>query len=149
MKDMYYLSGTTIMTMLLQQIACQQQLIEAQQQIIESQRENAKIQRKLDKMKPSTPKDKDIFWHLVSDGLSSHEAATCDDLITVLQFDEWINKFGAKHIKPYVNPKVYNECLNQMSRGLPQRIAQLRTQKERSSSDVGHLPTSGNGKKSA
>ena len=60
----------------------------------------------------------------------SKEAARSDNLETVLRFRDWNIEFAKKYIKPYVNPKVYSECLNQMTRGLSERIAQLKTERE-------------------
>lgn len=112
------LNDKVLTALLVQQAILQQQLIEAQQEIIA-------LHRKIDRMTPKKAKDKNIFWHLVSDGLSSVEAAKSTDPITVRQFRDWIVKFARKHIKPYVNDKVYGECLNQMTRGLAERVADL------------------------
>lgn len=111
-------------------ICLQQQLIETQQELLKAQKQIIALQRKLDKKTPKTPKDTDVFWHLVSDGVLSTEAANSDDLLTLMQFYEWIVNFAKKHIRPYVNPKVYGECLNQMTRGLNLRIAMLETKEE-------------------
>lgn len=81
-------------------------------------------------MTPKEPKDKDVIWHLHSEGLTSMEAANSKDLDTLRYFQNWIIAFANKHIKPYVHPKVYSECLNQMTRGLPERIAKQQTLKD-------------------
>jgi hypothetical protein len=46
------------------------------------------------------------------------------------RFRDWNGKFAQQFIKPYVNAKVYGECLNQMTRGLSERIAKQDTLKE-------------------
>jgi hypothetical protein len=111
-------------------IALQQQLIETQKELMKAQKQIITLQKKLDKRTPKTPKDTDIFWHVVSDGLLSMEAANSDDLVTLKQFYDWNVNFAKKHIRPYVNPKVYGECLNQMTRGLADRISSLETEAE-------------------
>lgn len=108
-------------------VALQQQLIDAQQKLLEAQREIISLQKIVRKMTPKHVKDTDVFWHLNSDGVSSLAAANSDDLLTVNQFQKWITDFAKKQIKPYVNPKVYGECLSQMTRGLPERSATLQT----------------------
>jgi hypothetical protein len=111
-------------------ISLQQQLIETQQELLKAQKQIISLQKKLDKKSPPNPKDKDVFWHLMSDGVLSTEAAKSDDLVTLKQFYDWNVKFARNHIRPYVNPKVYGECLNQMTRGLGERISALETQEE-------------------
>ncbi len=125
MNPVYYLNSKMLSVFLLQQLALQQELIATQQQLIEAQQENIALQRRIDKMTPKKPKDKDIFWHLVSDGISSTDAANSTDPITVRQFRDWNVNFAKKFIKPFVNDKVYGECLNQMTRGLAERMADL------------------------
>ncbi len=125
MKDMHYISSAGMVTILLQQLAMQQQLIETQQKLIEVQKQNAALERKINSLTPKTPKDASVFWHLNSDGVSSEEAARSNDLITVTQFYEWVRNFGKKYIRPYVNPKVYTECMNQMTRGLAHHMTVL------------------------
>lgn len=127
-------------------VALQQQLIETQQELLKAQKQIISLHKKLDRKTPKNPKDKDVFWHLVSDGLLSTDAANSDDLVTLRQFYEWNVNFAKKHIRPYVNPKVYGECLNQMTRGLGQRIAELQTKEELRIRDNGHSVSS-NGKK--
>ncbi len=119
-------------------IALQQQLIETQQELLKAQKQIIALQKQLNKRMPKDPKDKDIFWHLVSDGLLSTEAATSDDLLTLKQFYDWNVNFAKKHIRPYVNPKVYGECLNQMTRGLGERISALQTKEELRLRNNGH-----------
>lgn len=104
------------------QIALQQQLIDAQQKIIE-------LQQELSEKTPANPDDNDVFWHIASGGIMSQEAATSDDLAVVRQFQQWNIDFAKKYIKPYVNPKVFSECLNQMTRGLNERIAEIERKK--------------------
>lgn len=101
----------------------QQQLIEAQQKIIE-------LHNRIDKMTPKHASDDEIIWHVASNGMMSDEAANSDDLATVKRFRDWNVSFAKKHIKPYVNPTVYGECLNQMTRGLATRIAELESKED-------------------
>lgn len=110
--------------LLLQQIALQKQLIEAQQKIIA-------LQEQVDRLTPKNAPDEEIHWHIASEGVSSVDAAASDDLQTVKRFRDWNVSFAKKFIKPYVNPKVYGECLNQMTRGLSTRIAELETRQQR------------------
>lgn len=146
MGAMCYVSNTAISLIMLQQMALQQQLIDTQQQLVESQKQVVALQKKLDRKKPKTPKDEDVFWHIASGGMLSTEAANSQDLITVRKFQEWNIKFAEKYIKPYVDPKVYSECVTQMTRGLPERAASLQTRNELLFMQVGELPSSGNGK---
>lgn len=85
--------------------------------------------KQLEAVKPVIPADKDCFWH-VATGTLSIDAANSDDLELLLTFQRWLNDFAYTYIKPYVASNVYAEILNQMSRGLPERIALLKTQKE-------------------
>ena|SRR5437762_11962130 len=140
MEQMYYLNSAAINSLALQQMALQQQLIETQQQLIESQKQVISLQRKLDKKTPKNPKDKDVFWHIASHGMMSVEAATSKDLATVRRFEEWNVRFTERHIKPYVSPKVFSECVNQMTRGLPEHIAALEIREEMRVPDNGHVP---------
>jgi hypothetical protein len=121
MKRFYYLPFEMIYAWLFRQSALQQELIEAQQQIIE-------LQKKIDKLTPKNPSDKQTYWH-ISSGMLSDEAANSDDIVTVRKFQKWNINFAKKYIKPYVSPKVFAECLNQMTRGLPERIGELETKK--------------------
>ncbi len=121
-------------------LALQKKLIETQQELLKAQKEIISLQKKLNRTTPRNPKDKDVFWHLVSDGLLSTDAANSDDPMTLRQFYEWNVNFAKKHIRPYVSPKVYGECLNQMTRGLGDRIAALETQNELRSRGNGHNP---------
>ncbi len=119
-------------------IALQQELVETQRELLKTQKQVIALQKKLEKKMPKNPKDKDIFWHLASDGVRSIEAANSDDLLTLKQFYEWNLNFARKHIRPYVNPKVFGECLNQMTRGLGERISALETKQELQSRGYGY-----------
>jgi multidrug efflux pump subunit AcrA (membrane-fusion protein) len=145
MAEINYLNGVATNALLLEKMALQQELIEtqrklieAQKQALEAQKQALSLQKKLNKLTPKNPKDEDVFWHIASQGVRSLEAAQSDDLATVQRFGHWIDKFGEKYIKPHVSPKVYIECHNQMSRGLPERIAELRTKAELQSGNNGH-----------
>ncbi len=121
-------TNDTLTTLLLQQNALQQQLIETQRQLIETQKQLVAAQKKMDKMTPKMPRSKDVFWHIASGGMMSEEAANSDDLATVRKFSNWIVAFAEKHIKPYVHQKVFIECSHQMLRGTAERIAELQTE---------------------
>jgi hypothetical protein len=108
-------------------VSLQQQLIETQQKLIATQKQVIKLQKRIDKLTPKNLKDEDIFWHIASGGIMSDEAANSSDITMLRGFESWLNNFAKKYIKPYVNPKVYSECVNQMTRGLPTRIADLQT----------------------
>lgn len=120
MNQILYLKPEALFALLFYQTMLQQQLIEAQQKIIE-------LQKRLDDLTPKNVPDEDVFWHIASGGVMSEEAATSEDLALVLKFKKWNETFAEKHIKPYVNPLVYGECLNQMTRGLNARITELET----------------------
>jgi hypothetical protein len=98
-----------------------------QQQLVESQRKIIELQQRIDEMMPKNAPDQEISWHIASNGIMSEEAASSEDIATVRKFKDWNVGFAQKHIKPYVNPQVYGECLNQMTRGLSTRIAELET----------------------
>lgn len=132
MSKLYHLKPEVIIAFLFYQTMLQQQLIEAQRQIIE-------LQKRIDEMTPANPPDKEIFWHIHSGGMFSDEAAASDDVDVLQRFMDWNVSFAREHIKPYVNPKVYGECLNQMTRGLSERIASLQAQKPTTENLSGNL----------
>ena len=123
MSDLRLVTSNMLLAMMMQQTLLQAQLIEAQQQIIE-------LQNQLSEKQPITPKDEEAFWHVAANGLLSTEAAESNDVVTVKKFLDWNVDLAEKHVKPYVNPKVYGEVVNQMTRGLPERIAHLQTRRE-------------------
>lgn len=106
----------------------QMQLINAQQSLIDSQQQVIALKDRIEAMTPITPDDEDAFWHIHAD-MSSSETARSTDLATVRRFQTWLIHFAEQHLRPYVNPKVYGETLNQMTRGLPEHIAELETQR--------------------
>lgn len=120
MKQLYYLSPKALFAIAFYYLVLQEQLIEAQQEVID-------LQKQVDEMRPKEPADNEVFWHIASDGIMSHEAATSDDLALVKKFRDWNIEFAKKYIKPHVSQKVYGECLNQMTRGLSEQIAKLET----------------------
>lgn len=122
MKQILYMKSEMLIAWLFYQTMLQEKLIEAQQKIIE-------LQDRIDNMSPKAISEKDEFWHLISGGVMSEEAANSDNVVLVKKFKDWNISFAEKNIKPYVNPQVYNETLNQMTRGLGTRIAQLETKK--------------------
>ena len=115
--NLYFQMG--LLVGLLKQNQLQDELIQAQKTIIE-------LQAKIQEMTPSTPPN-ESYWHILSEGVLSEEAANSSDLELVYEFYKWNIEFASKYVKPYVNPKVFGEVLNQMTRGLPNRIAELRT----------------------
>jgi hypothetical protein len=123
MNNLHFITTKTLLSLLFQQMSLQQQLIEAQEQIIA-------LQKQVESLSPKTPKDKEVFWHVASGGTLSIEAASSDDISTLRKFRKWNIDFAKKHIQPYVNPKVFSECVNQMTRGLSERIAELETKTE-------------------
>lgn len=102
----------------------QQQLIEAQSELASAQKQVIALQKKIDKMTPKNIPDAEIFWYMAS-GMYSNDAAQSDDPAVVKRLLDWNTAFAKKHIKPYVNPKVFGECLNQMTRGLTERLSEL------------------------
>lgn len=112
-----------VLRLLREQNKLQQQLIEAQQQIIA-------LQKRLDDMTPKNVPDEEVHWHIKSGGIGSNEAAKSSDLSLVREFRDWNVDFAKKYIKPYVNPKIYAECLHQMTRDLAEHIAELETEQQ-------------------
>ncbi len=100
-------------------------LVAAQQQLIEAQQEIIRLQQRIDDLTPKTPPDTEALWHLASGGIMSEEAANSNDLELVRRFLNWNVRFATLYVKPHVDPKVFAECLNQMTRGLSSRIAVL------------------------
>lgn len=144
MSKMYYVNATTLNAMAAQHQIALQALVETQQQLINAQREIISLQKKLDKQKPKKAKDAEVIWHIASGGVSSMSAATSNDLDTVRAFMAFNTSLAEKHIKPYVDPTVYMECHNQMTRGLPERMAALQTREDLLFIQDGKLPA-GNG----
>jgi len=141
MKQFYNVFLRLLTVLMFERLEMQEQLIEMQQQLIETQQELNTVRKQLAKVTPKNPRDKEVIWHIFS-GKFSEEAANSADLETVQQYRDWItNTLGKKYIKPYVNSKVYMECLNQMTRGLPQRIAELQTHKDLSVPVAGNIAT--------
>ena len=122
MKNLYYMTGKMFMALLFRQMRMQQELNESQQIIIA-------LQKRIDELTPKVVPDNEVIWHVASKGMLSKEAALSDDPKTVRAFQDWLVGFAKKYIKPYVNPKVYMEASQQMTRGLPERLAELETKK--------------------
>lgn len=120
MKNLHYITTAILLQWFMDRIQLQQQLIEAQQVVIV-------LQKRIDEMTPKNAPDEEILWHVASGGIMSKEAAASEDVRVVKRFLKWNQDMAKRHIKPYVNPKVYMECLQQMTRGLPERVAQLET----------------------
>jgi hypothetical protein len=120
MKNLHYITTAILLQWFIERIALQQQLIETQQQVIA-------LQQRIDQMTPKNAPDEEILWHIASGGIMSKEAALSEDVRVVKKFLKWNQDMAKKNIKPYVNPKVYMECLQQMTRGLPERVALLET----------------------
>lgn len=130
MKNLHFITTKAVLGLYMNQIALQQQLAEAQRQLVEAQQKIIALQQQVIDMTPKNAPDEDIKWHIYSRGVMSSEAANSDDLEQVQRFSEWITDFAKKHIKPYVNPAVYGECHNQMTRGLAERLAELTTARD-------------------
>lgn len=124
MRNVHFITTQALLGLFIQQATLQQQLLEAQQTIIE-------LQKQVQALKPDTPADEDVFWH-VSGKMTSVEAASSTDLATLQRFRKWNMNFAKKYLKPYLNPKVYSETLNQMLRGLAERIAELEAEQQMS-----------------
>lgn len=116
MSGLYDATNKALMVMLLKQMALQMQVIELQQQVIE-------LQQRIDEMTPKAVPS-DALWHIKT-GTQSPDVSKITDLALLEKFRDWNYEFGERHIKPYVNPKAYMECLHQMTRGIPLRIAEL------------------------
>jgi len=151
MTQILYMKSEMLIAFLFYQTMLQQQLIETQQKVIE-------LQQQIDDMTPKAIVEKDDFWHITSGGILSEEAANSEDVAIVRKFKDWNVTFAQKHIKPYVNPQVYSETLNQMTRGLPTRLAELETKAiidKRSKKrvlkldEISHSKDDGNGKLAA
>ena len=121
MKNVMQVNVDAMIAFCFHQILWQQQLVEAQRKVIE-------LQARIDAMTPKNAPWSEILWHVAS-GMYSLDAATSNDLATVIRFRDWLNEFAKAHIKPYVNPTVFGECLTQMTRGLSDQIAKLEMQK--------------------
>ena len=122
--------------MLQQQLTnMQQQMIETQQKMIDMQQKVITLQQQIDEMRPKAISEQEVFWHLASNGVMSEDAAKSEDIRLVRKFHQWNVDFAKKHIKPYVNPQVYGEALNQMTRGLPTRMAELETKSSKRAPD--------------
>lgn len=119
MKNVHFITTKALLTMYFQQISLQAQLLEAQQKVIE-------LQARIDEMTPPNPPDDEVYWH-ISSGMLSTEAANSNNIVTLKKFRQWNINFANRNILPYVSPKVYGECLNQMTRGLSEKIATLET----------------------
>jgi hypothetical protein len=133
MNTLLYMKPEILVAWLFYQSMLQQQLMAVQQQLIETQQKVIALQQQIDDMRPKAISEKEEFWHLVSNGIMSDEAANSDDLRLVRKFRDWNMDFAKKHVKPYVNQQVYSEVVNQMTRGLSTRIAELETKSSKRS----------------
>lgn len=131
MKTLLYMKPEVLIAWLFYQSMLQQQLMSAQQQLVETQQQLVTaqqriigLQQQIDEMRPKPISEQKEFWHLVS-GTMSEDAAKSDDIRLVRRFRDWNMDFAEKHVKPYVNQQVYSEVVNQMTRGLSKRIAEL------------------------
>jgi hypothetical protein len=101
---------------LAQQIRLQQYLIDAQNEIIT-------LRKKLEAFTPDNPGD-DVYWNVVSGGLTSEDVLAEGDAAKLKRLYEWIFTFGEKYVKPYVHQKTYAEIIAHMTRGLARRMAE-------------------------
>lgn len=116
--NLHYITTAVLLQWFIERITLQQELIETQQKLIG-------LQQRIDSMTPKNAPDEELLWHVASGGIMSKEAAQSNDVKIVKKFLKFNQDLAKKHIKPYVNPKVYMECLQQMTRGLPERVAEL------------------------
>ena len=130
MKNLRFTTTQAVIGMYMSQMVLQEQLAEAQQQLVEAQQKIIALQQQVLDMTPKNVPDEEVMWHIHSKGISSAQAANSDNPDEVRRFRDWNVQFAKKHIKPYVNPAVFSECLNQMTRGLAERIAELTTERD-------------------
>jgi hypothetical protein len=130
MKNLRWMTTQAVLALYINQMVLQQQLADAQQQLVEAQQKIIALQQQVLDMTPKNAPDEDIHWHIYSKGVMSSQAANSDNLDEVRRFRDWNVQFAKKYIKPYVNPTVFSECLNQMTRGLAERIADLTSDHE-------------------
>jgi cell division protein FtsL len=123
MNNLHYITTKAWISILFQQMSLQQQLIETQQKVVE-------LQARIDSLTPKNPPQEKAIWHLASGGKLSIDSAKSNNLREVKEFRDWNVRFAEQYIKPYVSPTVFSECVNQMTRGLPERIAELETKRE-------------------
>ena len=105
-------------------IDVQNELVKRQREVIEAQHKIIALQQRVEDMTPKNMPDESIFWHKHS-GMMSTDAANSNDVKVVREYQAWLTEFAKKCVKPYVNPKVFGEVLNQMTRGLTSRIVEL------------------------
>jgi hypothetical protein len=122
MRNVQFITTQMLINLLLQQMVLMQKLSEAQEKIIH-------LQDYIADKTPETPADEDVFWHVYSKGIMSTEAAESSDVALLRRFLAWNLNFAEKYLQPYVDPLVYSEAVNQMTRGLPERIAELEGKK--------------------
>lgn len=118
MNNIIYMKPEALIGLLFAYTVMQEEMINSQKKVIE-------LQQRIDSITPKPIVEKDEFWHIASGGVLSEEAAKSEDLAIVKKFKDWNVSFAQKNLKPYLNPQVYSETLNQMTRGLPARIAEL------------------------
>lgn len=116
--NLHYITTAVLLQWFIERMMLQQELIQTQQKLIA-------LQQRIDNMTPKNAPDEELLWHIASGGIMSKEAAQSNDIKIVKKFLKFNQDLAKKHIKPYVNPKVYMECLQQMTRGLPERVAEL------------------------
>jgi hypothetical protein len=130
MTNLRFTTTKAVVGMYMSQMVLQQQLAEAQQQLVAAQQKIIALQQQVLDMTPKNVPDEEIIWHIHAKGILSSQAANSDNPDEVRRFRDWNVQFAKKHIKPYVNPAVFNECLNQMTRGLAERIADLTSERD-------------------
>lgn len=121
-----------LLGMLLNQNALQQQLIEVQQ-------ENIRLRKQIEEQTPRTPPVEEIRWHMVSKGASIDDALSSEDVAVVRMFYEWLLGFGNKHLKPYLNYRVYSELMNLLTHSATRRLADLEASAGSKSGDLVQL----------
>lgn len=106
-----------------------EELIAAQQQIIE-------LQKQVQALTPPQPEPEEAFFHLQGDRIGAQEAATSDNLKTVLAYRQWVFDFTRKYVRPYVNQRVYQEVSVHMLRGVAEQLGALDTQTHKKKVDA-------------
>lgn len=123
MANIHYMTTAALLHWMMTRMTLQAEVMRLQEEVIA-------LQRRIDEMTPKLVDSKEVLWH-VATGMQAKDAAVSEDPAVVERLLKWNQAFAAKHIKPYVNPKVYMECLHQMTRGLPERVVHLKANREK------------------
>lgn len=132
MANIHYITTGVLLKWMRTQLAMQVEMVRLQEEVIA-------LQKRIDEMTPKMVDSKDVLWH-VATGTQAKDAAASEDPAVVERLLKWNEAFAVKHIKPYVNPKVFMECLHQMTRGLPERVVHLKEKREQSKKETNVPP---------